>query len=166
MRIHIRHPELDDYEALHKIYTGPKVVWGTLQLPFTPTERQRKRLAEPREGSYVLVACVDGDMIGHLHLETFPMSPRRKHVGHIGMSVHDEWQGKGVGTALMEATIDFADKWLNLTRLELSVFTDNAPGIRLYEKFGFETEGTLKQFAYRDGQFVDGYFLGRIKQDD
>jgi putative acetyltransferase len=165
MEIQIRHAELEDYNALHAIYTGPKVVWGTLQLPFSPSEKQRKRLAEPRDGSYVLVACVDGEVIGHLHLETFPHSPRRKHVGHIGMGVHDQWQGKGVGTALMEAAVHFADNWLNLSRLELSVFIDNQPGINLYQKFGFEIEGCSKHFAFRNGQYVDVYFMGRIKHD-
>jgi len=165
MKIEIRHAEPEDFSALHTIYTGPKVVWGTLQLPFSPAEKQRKRLAEPREGSYVLVACVEGEVIGHLHLETFPNSPRRKHVGHIGMGVHDEWQGKGVGTALMEAALDFSDNWLNLSRLELSVYTDNQPGIHLYQKFGFEIEGQSKQFAFRDGQYSDVYFMGRIKHE-
>jgi len=61
-------------------------------------------------------ACVDGEVIGHLKLRTFPNSPRQKHVGSIGMSVHDQWQGKGVGTALLEAVVNFADKWLNLSR--------------------------------------------------
>jgi L-phenylalanine/L-methionine N-acetyltransferase len=37
----------------------------------------------------------------------------------------------------MQAAVDLADKWLNLTRLELEVYTDNAPAIRLYKKFGF-----------------------------
>ena len=165
MEIQVRHAEPEDYKALHTIYAGPKVVWGTLQLPFASAEKQRKRLAEPREGSYVLVACIEGEVIGHLHLETFPNSPRRKHVGHIGMGVHDDWQGKGVGIALLEAAVNFADKWLNLTRIELSVFIDNQPGIRLYEKFGFEIEGRLKQFAFRDGQFVDVYFMGRITHE-
>jgi L-phenylalanine/L-methionine N-acetyltransferase len=165
MKIEIRHAEPEDYNALHTIYTGPKVVWGTLQLPFSPAEKQRKRLAEPRDGSYVLVASVEGEVIGHLHLETFPNSPRRKHVGHIGMGVHDVWQGKGIGTALMEAALDFADNWLNLSRLELSVYTDNQPGIHLYQKFGFEIEGQSKQFAFRDGQYIDVYFMGRIKHE-
>lgn len=162
MDIQIRHAEPDDYKALHAIYTGPKVVWGTLQLPFAPAEKQRKRLAEPREGSYVLVACVEEKVIGHLHLATFPNSPRRKHMGHMGMGVHDDWQGKGVGTALMEAATDFADKWLNLLRLELMVYTDNQPGIRLYKKFGFEIEGRLRRVAFRDGQYVDVFYMGRL----
>jgi putative acetyltransferase len=44
----------------------------------------------------------------------------------------------------MRACVDLADKWLNLTRLGLEVYTDNEPEIRLYERFGFEREGTLK----------------------
>jgi len=165
MQIKIRHAEPKDYNAIHTIYTGSKVVWGTLQLPFSSSEKQRKRLEEPRDDSYVLVACVDCEVIGHLHLGTFPHSPRRKHVGHIGMGVHEEWQGRGVGTALMEAVVNFADNWLNLSRLELSVFIDNQPAINLYKKFGFEIEGRSNQFAFRDGQYVDVYFMGRIKHD-
>lgn len=45
----------------------------------------------------------------------------------------------------MEAAVDLADKWLNLTRFELEVYTDNASAIRLYKKFGFTIEGTLAQ---------------------
>jgi GNAT superfamily N-acetyltransferase len=51
-----------------------------------------------------------------------------RHVGSIGMAVRDDWQGKGVGTALMEAALDLADNWLNLTRIELRVYTNNAAG--------------------------------------
>jgi putative acetyltransferase len=79
------------------------------------------------------------------------------------MAVRDDWQGQGVGTALMQAAIDLADKWLNLTRLELEVFVDNAPAIRLYEKFGFTIEGTLVDFAFREGQFADVYIMARLR---
>ena len=61
--------------------------------------------------------------------------------------VRDDWQGKGVGTAMMQAVIDLADRWLNLTRIELTVFTDNEPAIALYRKFGFEIEGALRKYA-------------------
>jgi putative acetyltransferase len=121
------------------------------------------RHAEPPEGLYSLVACVEDEVVGSLGLHTSPTRWRMRHVGSIGMAVRDDWQGKGVGTALMEAALDLADNWLNLTRIELSVYTDNAAAIALYEKFGFEIEGTHRRFAFRDGEYVDGYSMARVK---
>jgi putative acetyltransferase len=80
------------------------------------------------------------------------------------MAVRDDWQGKGAGTALMQAAIELADKWLNLTRLELEVYTDNEPAIRLYKKFGFAVEGTLTQYSFRDGQYVDSHLMARLRK--
>jgi putative acetyltransferase len=161
--ITIRHAEPDDYAALHRILAGPKAIWGTLQVPFPSAERWRKRLAEPAEGTFSLVACVEDEVVGQLGLHTFPDRPRRRHVGQIGMAVGDDWQGKGVGTALLQAAVDLADNWLNLTRLELDVYTDNEPAVRLYQKFGFVIEGTLVRFAFRDGQYVDAYIMARVR---
>ena len=162
--IYVRHTEPGDYEAIQKIFAGPRVVQGTLQLPFTSIDGWRKKLAEPPEGLYSLVTCVENDeVVGTLGLHTFPNRPRRRHTGQIGMAVRDDWQGKGVGTALMAAAVDLADNWLNLTRLELEVFTDNEPAIKLYRRFGFTIEGTMVRFAYRDGQYVDTYLMARIR---
>jgi putative acetyltransferase len=79
------------------------------------------------------------------------------------MAVRDDLQGRGVGTALLEAALDLADNWLGLTRLELSVYVDNAAGVDLYKKVGFEVEGTHRRFAFRDGEFVDAYSMARVK---
>lgn len=163
MAIVIRPAEPADAEAFREIYSCPRVIWGTLQLPFPTIELWRKRLAEPPDGLYHLVACVDGKPVGNLGLHTFPNRPRRRHVGQLGMAVHDDWQGKGVGSALMQAAVDMADRWLNLTRLELEVWTDNEPALRLYKKFGFVVEGTLHQYALRDGQYIDVYAMGRLR---
>jgi L-phenylalanine/L-methionine N-acetyltransferase len=162
-RVSIRHAEPDDYEAIHRILSSPRATAGTLQLPLQSLEGVRKRFfSETREGLYQLVACVEEEVVGHLGLETFTR-PRRRHVGEIGMAVRDDWQGKGIGSALMEAALDLADNWLNLIRLELTVYTDNAAGIALYEKFGFVIEGTHRLFAFRNGEYVDAYSMARIK---
>ena len=163
MTITIRRTEPSDYEAVQKIFVGPRVVWGTLQLPFPSVEVWRKRLAEPPEGIFGLVACIDDQITGHLNIHTSPNHPRRRHAGQIGMAVRDDFQGQGVGTALMQAAVDVADNWLNLQRLELEVYTDNEPAVRLYKKFGFGIEGTLVRYAYRAGQYVDVYSMARFK---
>jgi putative acetyltransferase len=159
----IRHAEPDDYRAVHEIYGCPKAFAGTLQLPFPSLELWRKRLAEPIEGNYNLVAVIDGLVIGQLGLHTFPHQPRRRHAATIGMGVHDDWQGRGVGKKLLGACLELADQWLNLRRLELEVYVDNEPAIRLYESFGFEREGTLRQHAFRDGRYVDSYLMARLR---
>jgi L-phenylalanine/L-methionine N-acetyltransferase len=162
--IKIRRAEPADAEAMRKIFESPKVIYGTLQLPFPSTENWRKRLAEPTDGAFNLIAFVNDDAVGQSGLYTFPNYPRRRHVGQIGMGVRDDWQGKGVGSALMQAMIDLADKWLNLSRLELEVYTDNEAAIHLYKKFGFVIEGTHYQFAYRDGQFIDIHAMARLRK--
>ena len=53
------------------------------------------------------------------------------------MAVHDDWAGRGVGTALMQAALDLADNWLGLTRVELTVWADNQAALALYRKAGF-----------------------------
>jgi len=144
------------------MFRSPKVYEGTLQIPYPSREVWRKRIAES-EGCYNLVAVSGEHVIGMLTVDTFPNRPRRRHVGRIGISVSEAWQGKGVGKALMQAGVDLADKWLNLTRLELEVYADNEPAIRLYEQFGFEREGLLRQHAFRDGRFVDSIVMGRLR---
>jgi putative acetyltransferase len=163
--ITIRSAEPGDFDAVRHIYTYPKAVRGTLQLPFPSVELWRKRLIERPEGLYNLVACTENnEVVGQLGLHTFPGRPRRRHVGGIGMAVRDDWHGKGAGSALMESAIDLADNWLNLTRLELTVFVDNQPAIGLYKKFGFEIEGTLRDYAFRDGQYVDTITMARLRK--
>jgi putative acetyltransferase len=163
MNVQIRHATPGDYEAVSRIFSGPKAIWGTFQVPFPSPEVWRKRLAEPEPGLVVLLACHELDVAGMLGVHPHPHIPRRAHAASLGMAVRDDWQGKGIGAALMTAAVDLADRWLNLTRLELNVFIDNEPAVRLYQKFGFEIEGTLRQFAFRDGQFVDAYAMARLR---
>ena len=78
------------------------------------------------------------------------------------MGVHDAWTGKGIGTALLAALVDAADRWLGLRRLELMVHADNAPALALYRRFGFEPEGRHRAYALRDGKYVDALTMARL----
>jgi putative acetyltransferase len=163
VKIIVRHAEPHDFEALRNIHAQPSAIRGTLQLPFPSAQKWRKRLEDVPNDRHFLVACVDGEIVGALDLWQETRSPRRRHAGVIGMAVHDSWHGQGVGNELMAAAIDLADNWLNLLRLELSVFVDNEPAIRLYTKWGFRTEGTWEKYAFRDGHYVDAYCMARIR---
>lgn len=159
--ITIRSMEPADVEAVHEILRCPRVVANTLQIPWRPVDFTRQRFAPRTEGdTYVLVALVDGRVVGNLGLSA--ESGRRRDVGKFGMSVHDDFQGRGVGSALMSAMIDLAQNWLGLRRIELEVWADNDAAIHLYRKFGFEVEGTGRQYARRAGELIDALFMARL----
>lgn len=161
--IQVRRAEPRDAEAMHATFSTPQAQAGTLQMPLPSVELWRKRLSDVTATDYLLVAEVDGTVVGNLGLHGASTSPRRKHAASIGMSVRDDWQRRGVGTALMTVAINIADNWHNYLRLELTVYTDNAAALALYRKFGFEIEGTLKDYAFRDGRYVDAYAMARLR---
>lgn len=159
MQITIRHAEPTDAPALRDLYAMPNAQAGTLHLPMPPLSQWQKRL---ENGDVVaLVAEADGRLVGQISLHVEP-NPRRKHVACIGMGVRDDWAGKGVGSALMAAALDLADNWLNLHRIELTVFVDNEAAQALYRKFGFVEEGRARDYAFRQGRYVDVFHMARI----
>lgn len=158
----IRAQRESDIEALMEIRGMPGVRHGTLAIPFPTLESGRRFFAGLKPQDHSLVALAGDVVVGIAGLHG-NSNPRRAHAASVGICVHDDWQGKGVGTALFSALTDLADRWLNLRRLELNVYVDNAPAIALYRKFGFGIEGQRVEEAFRDGVFVDSYFMARLR---
>ncbi|MET0271394.1 MAG: GNAT family N-acetyltransferase [Phenylobacterium sp.] len=157
----IRALEPGDMADLTEAWNQPRAYAGTLQLPYTSVDARQKRSAAIPANFTRLVAVIEGKVIGALGLERF--ENRRAHAGAIGMAVHDAYAGRGAGTALMATIIDLADNWLQLRRLELHVYADNVRAISLYERFGFEREGLLRAYAWRDGSYVDSLAMARLR---
>jgi L-phenylalanine/L-methionine N-acetyltransferase len=164
MTITVRAAEPGDYEAIRETMAQPRAQAQTLQLPLPSAEMWKKRLAETPAGDHILVAEINRKVVGNLGLQAASKAQRRRHVASLGMAVHDDYHSRGVGSALMKAALDLADNWLQYTRIELTVYTDNEPAIALYKRFGFEMEGTLKQYAFRNGVMVDAYAMARLKK--
>jgi L-phenylalanine/L-methionine N-acetyltransferase len=159
----IRAREPGDWREIADLTSLPKVRFGTLRLPFTNGEFWRRLMENPVEGHTHIVAILDGRIVGVAGL--MQGKGRRSHLAEIFMSVHDDHCGRGIGTALLAALVDAADNWLNIRRLELTVYVDNEAGIRLYKKFGFEIEGTRRADAFRAGKFVDSLMMARVRLD-
>lgn len=80
------------------------------------------------------------------------------HSGVLGIGVLKEHRGRGVGAALLEATLADARR-KGFKRIELSVRVDNERATRLYEKFGFATEGRMRRHTLVDGKFHDSWLM-------
>jgi len=157
----VRAAEPSDVPAITEVMNQPRAVWGTLQTPLMSEAMRQKRFDATDHNNRALVAVLDGRVVGSIGLHREPWH-RRIHTASIGMPVHDAFAGRGVGSAMMAAVVDLADRWWNIKRLELNVYADNARAIALYERFGFEREGLLRAYAWRDGAYVDSLAMARL----
>lgn len=83
------------------------------------------------------------------------------HVATLGMGVHPDWRGRGVGKALIGETLAAArDK--GLARVQLSVFAENEPALKLYRSCGFVEEGVRRRALRVDGVDHDEILMGLL----
>jgi L-phenylalanine/L-methionine N-acetyltransferase len=149
-----------DAESMAALANLPGYRFGTLRMPYETAEAWRKRIAEQGPGNLGLVAELDGRIVGSAGLQR--LAGRRIHCASVGMGVHDDFRRRGIGRALAATLTEAADRWLGIRRLELTVYADNEAAIRLYSGFGFGVEGRMKDFAFRDGAYVDALAMARL----
>ncbi|TGA68373.1 GNAT family N-acetyltransferase [Aliivibrio fischeri] len=164
MEIVIRRTEVKDVDGLCELYSQPQAQAQTLQLPILSRALWEKRLSAIPDNVYSYVALIDGKIVGNIGFEHVTR-PRTQHVAHFGMGVHDDYHGRGVGSKLLETVLDLADNWLNVRRIEIDAFVDNHAALRLYKKFGFVIEGEAIDSAFRNGEFINTYYLARINRN-
>jgi len=164
MEVKVRPLRDGDIVELHRWMRHPKVLWGTLQLPSLQIGWMRRWFREPRN-TIALVGELPGKrgsgaVAGMVILRR--LSGRQTHVAGAFIAVDPRYHGKGVGTELMEAALDLAERYWRPLRVELGVYPDNVAALRLYRRFGFQEEGRRVHFAIRDGTYVDELSMARL----
>jgi L-phenylalanine/L-methionine N-acetyltransferase len=159
--IEIRPVRIEDTEQINVIRRQPEVMDNTLALPSERIAYNQHFIESLGPNDHMFVAVADGQVAGMagLHVDT----GRRRHAGSVGISIHRDYQGQGIGRALMQALLDLADGYLGLLRVELEVFVDNTRAIKLYESLGFVTEGRKRMDSIRRGEYVDTFVMGRVR---
>src|SRR3984885_1502865 len=110
-----------------------------------PVDIQERAALFARTVSGSVVAVAGDQVVGLLHV-----AASRHGFGEIGMAVDRDWRGRGVGSALLQAAIDWA-RGAGLHKLCLEVFPHNAAGIALYRRAGFAQAGR-RVAQYRRGR--------------
>ena len=131
-------------------------------MPYQSDSLWEQRLASSSDNN--IIAIQDDEILGQLSLIVIEKL-RKKHVATFGMGVSSSHTGKGIGSKLLTTALDLTDNWLDITRVELEVYIDNEAAINLYKKFGFEVEGTSKNYAFKTGKYVDALFMERINDN-
>jgi len=167
MEFYIRPIKVEDAHGINELRRMEGVFENILGIPSERVKRNEDYIVNMDEDTHNFVAVTKDDngnelIIGNAGLSVFS-NPRTRHCAGVGMMVHKDYQGMGVGTKLLQSLLDIADNWLMLVRVELSVFIDNERAIALYKKFGFVIEGTKTKAGIRNGAYIDEYIMARVR---
>ncbi len=94
-------------------------------------------------------------IIGSASLEFNPQETL-KHKAELGITVHDNYQNMGIGTALLNHLIDVA-RMKRLSKVWLHVSIDNDRAVHVCKKVGFTIEGKLCKESYVNDKYRNDY---------
>ncbi len=146
---------------LHAVSTESEFLgFGPGEVSMT-VEQERDFLAHvgASQGSVAMAGLIGGDIVASLTFNT-GFKSRTQHVGEVGMTVRRTLWGQSVGTAIAGTFLDWARREPSVTKVNLRVRTDNQRALALYQRLGFEVEGTLRRDIRVDGQYFDHYAMG------
>lgn len=181
-RVRLRAIERADLPRFVKWFGDPEVRDG-LEL-FAPTGEAQEDLASERnlerptaEQAWAIDAQTTAAAAGlppaaaesawtHIGSCGFHPVDWRSRAAECGIAIGDKTQwGKGYGTEAMRTLVGFGFDTLNLHRIMLSVFDDNARAIRCYEKVGFKTEGRLRESNCHNGRYRDALIMAVLRAE-
>ncbi len=131
---------------------------------FVPTDEWRDVLVNPVDegkGRLLIVAEVDGQVVGHLRLFSAWYGTKSRHVGDVGLSIIKSWRERGIGKAMLE----YALRWAPIAKFEkltATVFATNERAIRLFLSYNFTEEGHRSGQLVVERNYVDEILLGRF----
>jgi ribosomal protein S18 acetylase RimI-like enzyme len=141
---------------------------------FQPTSRHETRIAADRVASFRVgmetpvgeakwrrVWCAFdpiGAIIGHVDLRAH-QDPCTSHRASLGMGVHRDHRGRGIGRSLLDFVTGWALQNTALEWIDLGFLAGNTLAERLYRQAGFEDVATIRDRFRVDGQSIDNVIM-------
>lgn len=107
------------------------------------------------ESAVILASYHNGRMIGFCDGRSYK-DIKRKHRAALGVSIHPEFRGCGLGMKMMAVLIANMKRFSGVKIIELDVMLNNVPALKMYEKLGFKKGGVFpKAFILPTGEVSD-----------
>lgn len=151
--------EIEAICAIHNQGIADRI--ATLDTTLRTPDDTRAWLAERGPRHPVIVAEVDGTVVGWASLNRFNLRPAYDNVADFSVYVERAWRGKGIGRQLLDRLIDMA-RSIGFHKMVLAAMAYNSAGIALYTRAGFTRVGTYHEQGQLDGNWVDVVIMEKI----
>lgn len=160
-----REPRAEDAASLRRFINsviGEDLSGIVMDKKFTLKEERtwlRTVLKDIREGNaMMLLVESDGKILGNCHASRRPM--KHSHRAMIGIALMKEARGKGIGEAVMRATIELVEtRMQGVESIDLSTFGYNKRAQKLYKKLGFVKVGSVPRAVKEGDRYFDEWLM-------
>jgi L-amino acid N-acyltransferase YncA len=162
MTVTVRAASAADVEAIRAIHNqGIADRIATLDTAARSSEETQAWLADRGPRHPVLVAEMDGTVVGWGSLNRFNPRPAYDSVADFSVYIERAWRGKGVGRRLLDALVDRA-RAIGYHKMVLAAMAHNNAGLALYTRTGFSRVGVYHEQGQLDGQWVDVVIMEKL----
>lgn len=128
------------------------LTFGGAGLPFSVEDEAAYIASMENSRDNLMLLAKDGEkIVGNASLSRMPR--RMSHRGDFSVAVAKDYWNKGIGRALLEKVIAFAEE-NDFAVIDLQVRSDNQGAIHLYEKYGFRKIGSHPAFFEINGESI------------
>jgi len=118
-----------------------------------------KHLSDLEKNRKVAIAAeVDARFIGQVEVKR--RGGYSRHVGALGIAIHDGYRDIGIGTELMKEA-EAQARQMEIEIMTLEVFANNSRARHLYEKLGYRVVGCEPKAILKDGVYIDNIIMAK-----
>lgn len=123
--------------------------------PRRPTTLRRRLGDLTEQGLPLLVAIVDGKVVGYAYANPWRPKPAYRHTVEDSVYLAPEWTNRGLGSALLRSLLDVCAR--SNIRQVIAVIADTGSdaSTALHRRLGFTHAGRLTAVGYKHGRWID-----------
>lgn len=169
-RLLLRRFEYSDCGAMLKNWIADEKVQSMYGEPTYTNEQAVNELLQKYISSYespdyyrwAVISKETGECIGQI---AYFLVDTKNHFAEIEYCIGAQFQRRGLCTEAAKAVIDYGFSKIALHKVQICHNSLNMPSKRVIEKCGFCYEGTLRDFFYMNGRYVDRLYYSILESE-
>ena len=169
-RLILRQFKYSDDEAMLKYWIADEKIQSMYSEPVYTTKEEVKELLDKYISSYskddyyrwAIISKDNNECIGQI---AFFLVDSKNHFAEIEYCIGSDFQCKGLATEATKAIIKYGFEKIKFHKIQICHKSINIPSKRVIDKCGFHFEGTLRDFFYMNGEYVDRIYYSILESE-
>jgi ribosomal-protein-alanine N-acetyltransferase len=169
-RLILRKFEYTDDDAMLKYWISDPKIQSLYCEPVYTTKQEVKELLTKYINGYkkdnyyrwAIILKETGECIGQI---AYFLIDNNNNFAELEYCIGSLFQRKGLATEATKAAIQYGFDKMNLHKVQICHKSINIASRKVIEKCGLTYEGTLRDFFYEDGQYIDRLYYSILKDE-